>query len=257
MAATNKGRLQGEVAIITGAANGCGRAAVEIFLQEGARVVGVDKDLEGGRVLEDRLRNPNFRFVNANVAIADDVKRAIRITLDAFGQIDTLFNQAGEIIVQPVLEASESDFDMIMDNNVRSVFLMTQAVLPSMLRQGRGSIITTSSVSATTATPMESLYCASKAAVSQFTRAVAVEFRDKGIRANVLHPGFVRTRHGTQEMARLRELDVGASDADIAAMQGRICEPDEIARVAVFLASQDASFINGAQIAVDNTFTAI
>jgi len=126
-----------------------------------------------------------------------------------------------------------------------------------MLRAGRGAIIVTSSVSAITASPLEAVYCATKAAVTQFARSVAVEFRDKGIRANVLSPGFVRTKHGEWEIEQLRSFNVPASEADIAAMQGRMCEPEEVASVAVFLASDDSSFINGADIVVDNTFTVI
>ena len=126
-----------------------------------------------------------------------------------------------------------------------------------MLRDGRGVIVNTASVSAFTATPMEAVYCSAKAAVSQFTRAVAVEFRDKGIRANVICPGFVRTRHGLFEMAQLKKLGVPASEENIRTMQGRMCEAEEVAKVALFLASDDSSFMSGAEVAVDNTFTAI
>ncbi len=251
------GRLKNRVAIITGAANGCGRAAVELFLREGAKVVGADKDEESGRALASSLDPANFRFVTADVALRADVSRVIDVALDSFGTIDILFNQAGDIVVKPFLELSEDDYSFVMDTNVRSVLLMTQAVLPTMLMQGRGVILTTSSVSAVTATPMETIYCCSKAAAAQLTRAIAVEFRDKGIRANVISPGFVRTHHGETEIAQLRALDVAAGEEDIRLLQGRICEPEEVATVAVFLASDDASFINGAQIAVDNTFTAI
>ncbi len=250
-------RLNGTVAIITGAARGCGRAAVELFLEQGAKVVGTDKDANSGSALANQLQTQNFRFVAADVSELEDVRRVIDETISAFKTIDVLFNQAGDIIVRPYLETTEADYEFIMRNNVRSVFLMTQAVLPTMLRHGRGSIITTSSVSASTATPMEAVYCGSKAAVAQLTRAIAVEFRDKGIRANVINPGFVRTKHGEYEIEQLRALNVAASDDDIKAMQGRMCEPEEVAKVALFLATDDASFVNGAEIAVDNTFTAI
>lgn len=250
-------RLKNRIAIITGAANGCGRAAVELFLREGAKVIGADKDEASGAALASRLNTEDFRFVPADVANRSDVSRVVDLALSAFGTIDILFNQAGDIVVKPFLELSEADYSFVMDTNVRSVLLMTQAVLPTMLMQGRGVILTTSSVSAITATPMETIYCSSKAAAAQLTRAVAVEFRDKGIRANVINPGFVRTHHGETEISQLRALDVPAGEEDIRALQGRICEPEEVASVAAFLASDDASFINGAQIVVDNTFTAI
>lgn len=250
-------RLKDLVAIITGASNGCGRAAVKAFIEEGAKVVGADRDEANGLALKEELATDDFLFVAADVSRAADVHHVVETARSAFGSVDVLFNQAGEILVQPLLQVEESDFDFLINNNVRSVFLMTQAALPLMLQKGRGVIITTSSVSAFTATPMESIYCTTKAAVTQFTRSVAVEFRDKGIRANVLSPGFVRTKHGDYEIEQLRALNVPASEDDIRTLQGRMCEPEEVASVAVFLASDDASFVSGADVTVDNTFTVI
>ncbi|RMA41461.1 SDR family oxidoreductase [Rhodophyticola porphyridii] len=250
-------KLENLVAVITGASNGCGRAAVREFIKEGAAVVGADRDEENGQALSEELQSDRFLFVPADVSRSGHVKAVVEAAQATFGGIDILFNQAGEIQVQPLLQVTETDFDFLINNNVRSVVLMTQACLPSMLQKGRGAIITTSSVSASTATPMEAIYCTTKAAVTQFTRSVAVEFRDRGIRSNVISPGFVRTKHGEYEMEQLRQLNVPASEEDIRTLQGRMCEPEEVARVAVFLASDDASFINGADITVDNTFTVI
>lgn len=250
-------KLAGKVALISGVANGCGRAAAEAFLQQGAAVFGVDLDGENGFALADRLRDEKFAFLEADVSEPEDVDRLSATALEQFGKVDILFNQAGKIVIKPLLEHSEDDYDFLMNNNVRSVFLMTKAILPSMLRHGSGVIITTSSVSASTATPMESVYCSSKAAVTQFTKSVAVEFRDKGIRANVISPGFVRTNHGLYEIECMQKLGVPADEEDIRLLQGRMCEPQEVANVAVFLASEESSFVNGADILVDNTFTAI
>ena len=251
------GKLWNRVAIITGAANGCGRAAVRAFLAEGAIIVGADRDRKAGEELAAEVSSSRFVFVHADVSDRRQVADVIQTTFSSFGQIDILHNQAGSIIVKPLLEMTDEDYDSMMVNNAKSVFLTTQAVLPIMLRQGRGVIVNTSSVSAFTATPMEAVYCSSKAAVAQFTRSVAVEFRDQGIRANVICPGFVRTQHGTFEISQLRALGVAASEEDIKAMQGRMCEPEEVAKVALFLASDDSSFMNGSNVVVDNTFTAI
>ena len=257
MTSTNKGRLAGKVCLISGVANGCGRAAAIAFVDEGASVFGVDLDDVNGRTLAALLPGERFVFRDADVSVPEQVNDLVASALDTFGRVDVLFNQAGKILVKPLLEYSTEDYDYLMDNNVRSVYLMTKAMLPSMLRQGSGVIITTSSVSASTASPMESIYCTTKAAVTQFTKSVAVEFRDKGIRANVLSPGFVRTDHGSYEIERMRELGIPADDDVIASLQGRICEPEEVANVAVFLASNESSFVNGADVLVDNTFTAI
>ena len=251
------GKLTGKTALITGAANGCGRAAAKLFIEEGARVVGADKDADAGHELARQLEGSEFLFVQADVSKREQVATLMAQATSAFGTIDILHCQAGDIIVKPLLDFSEQEWEYLFDQNVRSVFLATQAVLPGMLKKGCGAIVNTSSVSAFTATPMESVYCASKAAVNQFTRAVAVEYRDSGIRANTLCPGFVRTDHGQREINQLRKLGVPASPEDINNMQGRMCEPEEVARAALFLASDDASFINGAQITVDNTFTSI
>lgn len=137
------------------------------------------------------------------------------------------------------------------------MFLMTRAVLPGMIAAGGGSIVCTSSISAVAATPMEVLYDTTKGACHMFARAIAVEFRDRNIRCNAVCPGFIRTPHGLREVELLQSYGVDVSEAALAAQQGRIGEPEEVARAALFLASDEASFVNGAQLFVDNGFTAI
>jgi NAD(P)-dependent dehydrogenase (short-subunit alcohol dehydrogenase family) len=126
-----------------------------------------------------------------------------------------------------------------------------------MLAQGGGSIVCTSSISAVAATPMETAYNTSKGACHMFARSIAVEYRDKGIRCNAVCPGFVKTPHGLREVAELTKLGVDASEEALAVQQGRLCEPEEVARAALFLASDEASFVNGAHLFVDNCFTAV
>ena len=137
------------------------------------------------------------------------------------------------------------------------MFLMTRAVLPHMLAAGRGSIVCTSSISAVYATPMEVLYDATKGACHMFARAIAVEFRDRGIRCNAICPGFIRTPHGEREVRELTALGVDASEAAIKAQQGRMGEPEDIARAALYLASDEADFVTGAQLFVDGGFSAV
>jgi NAD(P)-dependent dehydrogenase (short-subunit alcohol dehydrogenase family) len=145
---------------------------------------------------------------------------------------------------------------MLMAVNVRSMFLMTKAVLPSMLGAGGGAIVCTSSISAVAATPMEVLYDTTKGACHMFARAIAVEFRDRGIRCNAVCPGFIETPHGNREVAGLTQYGVDVSDATIAMQQGRMGKPDDVAGVVLFLLSDEAGFVNGARIFVDNAFTA-
>ena len=137
------------------------------------------------------------------------------------------------------------------------MYLMTRAVLPGMIAAGGGSIVCTSSISAVAATPMEVLYCTTKGACHMFARAIAVEFRDRNIRCNAVCPGFIETPHGLREVAELQALGVDVSEAAIAAAQGRIGKPEEVAEAALFLASDAARFVNGTHLFVDNGFTAI
>ena len=148
------------------------------------------------------------------------------------------------------------EWDWLHAVNVRSMFLMTRAVLPGMIAAGGGSIVCTSSISAVAGTPMEVLYDTTKGAVHMFARAIAVEFRDHNIRCNAVCPGFIRTPHGLREVEELQKLGVDVSEASLAAQQGRIGEPEEVARAALFLASDEASFVNGTHLFVDNGFTA-
>lgn len=253
------GQLQGQTALITGGAKGAGAASVQLFAEEGAAVVFIDRDAAAGRALELRLKAKglNVHFIEADVSIEQQVSQAIARAYARFPRIDILFNHAGIIIVKPFLDITVDEWDELMANNAKSVFLVTRLVLRPMLEQGRGIIINTSSTAVRAATHLESVYCASKAAMHQLARSIAVEFRDRGIRCNNICPSFVRTRHGQDEIAQLRAYGIFASEQDVNVMQGRICEPEEVAAVALFLASDASSFINGAEIFVDNTFTAV
>ena len=252
-------RFAGKSVLISGGAGGCGAAAAQLFAAEGARVAIVDRQAELGARLAAEIVAAGGQaiFAEADVSKAAAVKSAVATATAAHGAPTVLFNHAGSIVVKPFLETTEADFDWLMDVNVRSMFLMTQAVLPGMLQAGGGAIVCTSSISAVAATPMEVLYDTTKGAVHMFARAIAVEYRDRGIRCNAVCPGFVRTPHGMREVQALTALGVDASEAALLAQQGRMCEPEEVAKAVLFLASDDASFVNGAQLFVDNCFTAV
>lgn len=251
------GRLEGKTALISGGAGGCGAAASLLFAREGARIAIVDKQDGGALVKQIEAAGGAAMYATCDVSNAGQVNAAVKAVTDRFGAIDVLFNHAGAIVVKPFLETTEQEWDWLMAVNVKSMFLMTKAVLPSMLAAGGGAIVCTSSISAVAATPMEVLYDTTKGAVHMFARAIAVEYRDRGIRCNAVCPGFIRTPHGMHEVDALTKLGVDASETAMKAMQGRMCEPEEVAKAALFLASDDASFVNGAHLFVDNTFTAI
>lgn len=253
------GRLAGKIALISGGATGMGGASSRLFAAEGAKVGVVDRNEDAGRavVAEIQAAGGTAVFAKADVANESEVNAAVAAVTAAIGAPNVLFNHAGTIIIKPFLETTLQEWDWLMGVNVTSMFLMTKAVLPGMLKQGGGSIVCTSSISAVAATPREVVYNASKGACHMFAQSIAVEFRDHNIRCNTVCPGFVKTPHGLREVKELSALGVDMSDAAIAVQQGRLCEPEEVARAALFLASDEASFINGTHLFVDNCFTAV
>ena len=252
-------RLKGKTAIISGGATGMGAASARLFAAEGAAVGVIDRNVEAGTALVAELRAAGHRvaFARADVASKAEVEAAVATVNAALGPVNVLFNHAGTIVIKPFLETEEVDWDFLFDVNVKSMYLMTRAILPQMLVNGGGSIVCTSSISAVYATPNEVLYDATKGAVHMFARAIAVEFRDRGIRCNAVCPGFIQTPHGDREVEGLAKLGVDVSDAAIAAAQGRMGKPEDVARAALYLASDDAEFVNGAQLFVDNGFSAV
>jgi NAD(P)-dependent dehydrogenase (short-subunit alcohol dehydrogenase family) len=259
LAANTSQRLAGHSALISGGASGCGAAAARLFAAEGARVTIVDRQAALGAALAAELQAKGLQatFAAADVSSRAQVESAVAHATQSFGAPTVLFNHAGTIVVKPFLETTDEEYDRLMDINVRSMFLMTRAVLPGMIAAGGGRIVCTSSISAVAATPNEVLYNLTKGAVHMFARAIAVEFRDRNIRCNAVCPGFIDTPHGQHEVEALTRYGVDVSEAAMRAAQGRMCRPEEVASAALFLVSDESSFVNGTHLFVDNCFTAV
>lgn len=248
------GRLAGRTAVITGGANGIGRAAVRMFAEAGARVAVLDIAAEAGRAVEaeQRALGREVMFVQADVTQSATVRTALAQVNAAWGPVDTLFSHAGTIIVKPLHQTTDEDYDRLMAINVRSSFIVCREVVAQMRDTGGGSIVITSSIGGEKGFALESVYCMTKGAVLQLARSIAVEYRDAGIRANAVCPGFVKTAHGLREIDELDGLGQSWSESSLDAVQGRLCEPEEVAAAALWLCTDEASFVNGTALYVDN-----
>jgi NAD(P)-dependent dehydrogenase (short-subunit alcohol dehydrogenase family) len=248
------GRLAGKVAVITGGATGMGRATALAFAEEGAKVSIFDiQDAEGRKTVQ-MIQNAGGEaaFFHADVTRDEEINAAFDAALATFGPYNILFNHAGTIIVKPMHETTEEEYDWLMDVNVKSAFLTCRRAVQDINANGGGSIVITSSIAAERGYALESVYCMSKGAVLQLARTISTEYRDAGIRCNAVCPGFVETAHGLKEIAELDAAGQGWEEAGMAATQGRICYPEEVAAAVVFLASDEASFVNGNATYVDN-----
>lgn len=248
------GRLAGKVAVITGGADGMGREASLTFAREGAKVsifdIQDDKGTETVNMIADM--GGEAAFFQCDVTKADQIDAAFKGAINAFGPYNVLFNHAGTIIVAPLHETPESEYDRLMDINVKSAFLVTQRAVKHMSDHGGGSIVITGSIASELGYALEAVYCMTKGAVLQLMRTISVEYRENGIRCNAVCPGFVETAHGLREISELDAAGQHWEEEGMAATQGRICRADEVANAVLFLASDEASFVNGAALYVDN-----
>lgn len=247
-------RLQGKVAIVTGAAHGIGAAAARRFLAEGARVVLADVSERGLTTLAGEL-GPAAVAVRCDVAAEDDVAAAVDRAVAAFGGLDIIFNNAAAGAGGRILEMDRADWDRVFAVNVGGVLNGIRAAVPALRERGGGAILNTSSVAGRCASPGISAYSASKAAVESLTRSAALELREEGIRVNAIVPGLVRTRAAEASAPFL--VDALGTDPDgyVTARQGRWGEPDEIAAVAAHLVSDEASLATGQSYVLDNGAT--
>ncbi len=248
------GRLAGKTAVITGGAAGMGRTTSLQFAREGAHVAILDIQKEAGEEVVQMIREAGgtAEFIETDVSDAAQVDAAFDRVVETMGAYNVLFNHAGTITVKPLHETTEADYDRLMDINVRSAFLVCRRAVREMSENGGGSIVITASIASELGYPLESLYCMTKGAVLQLARVISAEYRDHGIRCNAVCPGFVKTAHGLREIDELDQAGQAWEEGALAEAQGRICEPEEVSSAVVFLASDEASFITGNALYVDN-----
>jgi meso-butanediol dehydrogenase/(S,S)-butanediol dehydrogenase/diacetyl reductase len=247
-------RLQNQVALITGGTSGIGRATAELFAAEGAQVALTGRRNELGEAVAAHIHG---RYIYADHRRAEHCQRAVEQTLAAFGRIDILFNNAGIVVSGTAETTSEQDWQDTLDLNVTAVWRMSRLVIPHMRRQGGGAIVNNASDWGLVGAPGVVAYCASKGAVIQITRAMALDHAAEGIRINAVCPGDTFVERWLQEgyyrfSGQVSEAEARKTDLPI----GRVAEAVEIAKAVLFLVSNDSSFVTGTALVVDGGNTA-
>lgn len=247
-------RLNGKVAIITGAAQGMGEQHAKEFVGEGAKVILTDVNESAGNALAASLGHDDAMFIRHDVSKAADWEQVVREGEAKFGTVNVLINNAGILgAIKSIVDLTEEEYQLVCDVNQLAVFLGMRAVIPSMRKAGIGSIVNISSVAGLVAIygAPNSAYVASKFAVRGMTKQIAVEHGKDNIRCNSIHPGYIRT----PMMANATDEEGGEATSMIPL--GRLADPSEVSKLAIFLASDESSFITGMEHVIDGGMTAL
>ena len=248
-------RLEGKVALISGGARGQGAVEARMFAEEGASVVIGDILDEQGRQTEAELQELgyNVTFVHLDVTSESDWEAAVQAAIGTYGKLDILLNNAGILIRKNIEETTEEDWDRIFSINAKGVFLGTKAAIPAMRENGGGSIINISSTAGLVGSPNGSAsYTATKGAVRLFTKSTAIQHAREGIRCNSIHPGPIETDMIADTLNDPANLALRMQRLPL----GRVGKPSEIAYEAIYLASDESSFVTGSELVIDGGTTA-
>jgi NAD(P)-dependent dehydrogenase (short-subunit alcohol dehydrogenase family) len=252
-------RLKDKVAIVTGAADGIGAATAELMAEHGAAILLGDIDLAGGTAVRDRIRAAGGRaeMVAADIAREQDAGLLTAMAEQTFGRLDILVNSAAAFVLKGI-DATPDDWRRSLDVNVIGTAMVTRAAATAMARHGGGAIVNLASISSFVAQPQFVTYSATKAAILQMTRNLALDLAPQGIRVNCVCPGTILTRASRDHMQRTgQSLDEFLAAEGPKHLLNRVGTPREVAYAVVFLASDEASFITGTHLMVDGGYTAV
>lgn len=250
-------RLKNKVALITGAGSGIGRATALRLSEEGARIVAVDRNAESGQATVARIhaQQGEALFVQADVSQEADAQRMVAAALQRYGRLDILFNNAAIQVFGTIPETATSDWDRVMDVNLKGVYLGCKYAIPPMIEGGGGSIINTASILGLVGDPMLPAYGATKGGIIAMTAAMAQAHGRQQIRVNCICPGDVATPLVLEYFEQQPDPAAARRQVESAYALGRIAEPEEIANAVLFLASDESSFITGTYLVVDGGVT--
>ena len=247
-------RLEGKVALISGGARGMGAVEAKLFASEGARIIIGDIREEEGRQVEAQINESGGEcfFTHLDVTSEANWLEAVAQAVTKYGKLDILINNAGIFPMEKVEETTEESWDMVMDVNAKGVFLGIKSVIPAMRAAGGGSIINLSSIAGLVGSTYSASYNASKGAVRLLTKSTAIQYAREGIRANSIHPGLIDTLMAANLLADedLRQRRVATTP------MGRVGRAEEVAYGALYLASDESSFMTGSELVIDGGFTA-
>ncbi len=250
-------RLKDKVSIITGAGSGIGKCIAEVFAKEGAKVVCSSRRAANGQGVADaiKLSGGEACFIKCDISVEADVKVLVQKTIEQYGRIDILVNNAGVNFVKPFVEISPTDWDRVINTDLRGTYLCSWYAVPKMLEQGGGSIINITSVHTVAGLPGAAPYDAAKWGVVGLTKSMAVELGSRNIRVNALSPGLIDTHIWQDIKDAAEDLDECLRYWQSNIPMGRVGTVEEIAYTAVFLASDEASYITGANLLADGGMT--
>jgi NAD(P)-dependent dehydrogenase (short-subunit alcohol dehydrogenase family) len=246
-------KLRGRVAIVTGAASGIGRASALAFARAGARVVIADKAEAAGEEAASSIRQDGLDaiFVPVDVTREDDIRRMVQGTVDRWARIDILFNNAGVVLIKPLEEMTESEWDRVMAINVKGAFLAIKHVVPQMRLLGGGAILNTGSIASFTGQFGTPVYSASKGAIALLTKSLALDYGRDHIRVNCICPGITDTPMLREHMGQGAQGDAVIHARLARVPTGQILTPEDVARAALYLVSDDSLGITGILHVVD------